>query len=96
MSDRADLVRRAVAWLRSNRTTRNQPHGRQVVVFAELVTEATKEIPDAIGWDARGVSTLVECKTSRADYHRDRLKTSRLAGVQLGRASCRERVLRLV
>lgn len=25
-------------------------------------------IPDAIGWDGRGNSTLVECKTSRADF----------------------------
>jgi hypothetical protein len=34
---------------------------------------STAEIPDAIGWNTHG-SVVVECKTSRADFMRDRDK----------------------
>jgi hypothetical protein len=60
----ADLVRYAVRWLRG--------HHRCSVVFAEISTSAPL-IPDAIGW-RRGWSILVECKTSRSDFHADRHK----------------------
>ena len=61
----AELVDRAAAWLRGKR------HGCLVVL-----TEHTggREIPDAIGWNRIGASTLVECKTSRGDLLRDSKK----------------------
>lgn len=37
----------------------------------------TDEQPDAIGWEYSGKSTLVECKTSRADFFRDAGKSFR-------------------
>jgi hypothetical protein len=37
----------------------------------------TDELPDAIGWNARGFSTLVECKVSRSDFQRDTKKPFR-------------------
>jgi len=47
------------------------------VRLKELVAYTlTGEIPDVIGW-VRGFSVLVECKTSRADFRRDRKKLSR-------------------
>lgn len=60
----AELVRRAVRWLRS--------HHRCSIVYAEIVTGAP-ETPDAIGW-RMGFSRLVEVKVSRSDFHRDRHK----------------------
>lgn len=47
-----------------------------------LVTEPgalTYEIPDAMGWSSRG-SVVVECKTSRADFLRDRKKATQREG----------------
>lgn len=61
----ADLVQRAVRWLRT--------HHRCSIVYAEMVTGAP-ETPDAIGWRI-GFSRVVEVKVSRADFHRDRHKT---------------------
>lgn len=66
----ADLVERAVRWLRGSR--------RCDVVYAELATVASC-IPDAIGWTARG-SELVEAKVSRSDFLRDRDKPAHRAG----------------
>lgn len=60
----ADLVRRAVRWLRS--------HHRCSIVYAEIVTGAP-ETPDAIGW-RMGFSRVVEVKVSRSDFARDRHK----------------------
>lgn len=64
-----ELVERAVRWLRRRR--------RCPVVFAELATHAG-ETPDAIGW-YEGFSILIECKTSRSDFHRDKKKRHRQA-----------------
>ena len=64
MSQHAQLVQRAVAWLRNRQ--------RCPVVLAEISTAATV-YPDAIGW-RRGYSLLVECKVSRGDFHADRKK----------------------
>lgn len=79
----ADLVQRAVRWLRNGATIRNQwgdDRSRRVccgVVFSELVT-STWETPDAIGWGDCGMtSILVECKVSRSDFARDKKKPSR-------------------
>lgn len=46
------------------------------VVLREFSTIATAEIPDAIGWRI-GVSILIECKASRADFLADRRKPFR-------------------
>ncbi len=64
MTAHADLVKRAVRWLR-----RECGCSR---IFAEFAG-ATAEIPDAIGWRF-GNSHLVEVKTSRADYRADLAK----------------------
>lgn len=68
----AELVAVAVRWLRGTR--------RCSVVFAEWAPLSVCEIPDAIGWDRGGHSTLVECKVSRSDFLRDRDKPSRRRG----------------
>ncbi len=60
----AELVDRAVRWLR-------KPMGCGVVL-AERHSFAV-ETPDAIGWKY-GVSHLVECKVSRADFRADASK----------------------
>ena len=63
------LVIRAVRWLANTQ--------RCSIVMSELVTSAC-ESPDAIGWRSRGVECVyVECKTSVADFHADKRKTSR-------------------
>lgn len=64
----AELVERAVRWLRRDRRAR-------VVVTAATVM--THEQPDALGWPAMGFSTLVECKASRSDFLRDQKKWHR-------------------
>jgi hypothetical protein len=65
----AELVQRAVRWLRNTR--------RCGVVFAEF-RSSSMEIPDAIGWHNGGrVSYLVECKTSVSDFYADKLKPGR-------------------
>lgn len=60
----AELVLRAVRWLRS--------FHRCPIVYAEIVTGAP-ETPDVIGWWL-GFSRVVECKVSRADFLADRRK----------------------
>lgn len=71
----AELVARAVTWLRGQRCT---------IVLAECGAWFTQEIPDAIGWRPRGISVLVECKSTRADFRRDRTKPSRRNGEPMG------------
>lgn len=68
MSDlsHSDLVERAVRWLRNTARCR--------VVLSEC--GPLYEIPDAIGWTYQA-SYLIECKTSRADFFRDRHKIPR-------------------
>jgi hypothetical protein len=63
----AQLVLRAVAWLRSYRCG---------VVLSEQAC-ASGEMPDAIGWKRASHSVLVECKNSRADFLADRGKPFR-------------------
>ncbi len=63
-----ELVARAGLWLRSSLGC--------TAVLLEPGYGTPLERPDAIGWRA-GVSTLVECKVSRADFLRDRNKPSR-------------------
>ena len=71
-----DLCRRAVRWLKGTK--------RCGVVFSEV--EGWGEIADVIGWRLGGVwSTLVEVKTSRGDFLRDRKKSHRKLGMGMGR-----------
>lgn len=61
----SDLVELAEKWLLK----------RCGFAFTELSTHA-QEIPDAIGFKS-GISILIECKTSRADFLADRKKSFR-------------------
>lgn len=61
-----ELAEHAGRWLRSK---------RHRTVFIER--QSQHETPDAIGWTSRGVSTLIECKTSRADFLADQRKVPR-------------------
>jgi hypothetical protein len=72
-----DLVMRAERWLK------NQGCG---VVFRDQFKAITHngELPDAIGW-RDGLSILVECKTSRADFLSDKgKKVRRIHGLGMG------------
>ena len=66
-----ELVVRANKWLKS----------RADIITSEASPWFTKEIPDALGWDSRGESTLIECKVSYADFMRDRAITVELYGM---------------
>jgi hypothetical protein len=63
----AQLVDRAVRWLRSYRCG--------VVLSEQACTSG--EMPDAIGWKQACHSVLVECKVTRADFLADREKPFR-------------------
>ncbi len=64
-----ELVIRAEKWLRGTKHCG--------VVLAERRCGGAHEIPDAIGWAKSFWSILVECKTTRSDFFRDRDKMSR-------------------
>lgn len=72
----SDLVILAINWLKGTR--------RCGSVLAEL-SSVRREIPDAIGWAARGASILVECKASRSDFLKDALKPFRTSNTGMGR-----------
>jgi hypothetical protein len=63
----AQLVEKAVAWLRSYRCG---------VILSEQAC-VSGEMPDAIGWKRASHSVLIECKISRADFMADREKPFR-------------------
>lgn len=63
----AQLVERAVGWLRAYRCG---------VVLSEQAC-VSGEMPDAIGWKRASHSVLVECKVTRADFLADRDKPFR-------------------
>jgi hypothetical protein len=63
----AQLVQKAVAWLRAYRCG---------VILSEQAC-LSGEMPDAIGWKRACHSVLVECKISRADFLADRGKPFR-------------------
>ena len=63
----AQLVQKAVAWLRSYRCG---------VILSEQAC-LSGEMPDAIGWKRACHSVLVECKISRSDFLVDRDKPFR-------------------
>ena len=62
------LVARARQWLIGT--------GRMGVALAEPWGTG-RERPDALGWNMRGWSILVECKVSRPDFNADKLKRKR-------------------
>ena len=62
-----ELVVLAERWLRR----------KHRVVVRDVRCTVVSEQPDAIGWTGRGASTLIECKTSRADFVRDAMKSFR-------------------
>jgi hypothetical protein len=64
----AQLVERAVRWLRSYRCG---------VVLSEQAC-VSGEMPDAVGWKQACHSVLVECKVTRADFLADRAKPFRV------------------
>ncbi len=71
----AQLVQKAVAWLRAYRCG---------VVLSEQAC-LSGEMPDAIGWKRACHSVVVECKISRADFLVDRDKPfRRKRGIGLG------------
>ena len=76
------LVQLAIQWLKlpwRNPRWRDGEvgdHSACGVVVSELVTFSL-ETPDAIGWH-QGISTVVECKTSRADFRADTKKSFRM------------------
>lgn len=65
----AELVESAGRWLRKSQ-------GCSVVLTELTAFIQTGEIPDVIGFGG-GSSVLVECKTSRADFHADDKKAFR-------------------
>ena len=70
-SKHADLVEKGKKWLRGQK-------GKNwgcPIVFGELVT-ATSETPDVMGLSSVN-TTIIECKTSRSDFLRDKKKMSR-------------------
>lgn len=69
-----ELCKLAGKWLRNYRKCN--------FVISELVS-MTNEIPDAIGWK-HGYSHLIECKTSRADFLRDKKKSFKKDGKGMG------------
>lgn len=70
----AALVEVAASWLAK----------RRCFVLAEFAPGTCREIPDAIGWNPRGVSILIECKASRSDFLADKLKPSRYPSEGMG------------
>ena len=76
LATHADLVQRAVRWLRSTRRCR--------IVYAEIVT-SMPIVPDAIGWGPMNRCEIVEAKVSRSDFRRDPNKSSHRCGLVPGR-----------
>ncbi len=64
----AELVRAAADWVRRRRYR---------VVLEDVQATCVSEQPDCIGWKTNGASILVECKSSRSDFLRDRKKSWR-------------------
>ena len=64
-----ELVGRAVKWLKNSQ--------KCPLVLSETYATLSLETPDAIGFKGR-LSLLVECKTSRADFCRDKRKLFRI------------------
>lgn len=70
------LVARAVRFLNEIRRCR--------IVLTEMNCNWL-EVPDAIGFNEKSGSVLIECKCSRSDFRTDRQKKSRREGVGMGK-----------
>lgn len=70
------LVERAGRWLKNTR-------GCKLVIVGARPW-STAEHPDAIGWMPGGVSIVVECKASAADFRADRRKLWRKLTTGMG------------
>lgn len=64
-----DLVSAAVNWLETEH--------KCPLVFPELKVTAQKEIPDVIGFFDDGITVVIECKTSKANFTGDKKKPYR-------------------
>jgi hypothetical protein len=69
-----ELVSRASKWLANSM--------KCSVVITEM--SGHHEEPDAIGWGSSGFSVLIECKTSKSDFDRDKWKAGRRTPPQWG------------
>ncbi|HZC22884.1 MAG TPA: hypothetical protein VE866_06060, partial [Candidatus Binatia bacterium] len=80
-----DLRKAAICWLKLRKYDyRNQiPIGGNCTILTSEIVSNASDNPDAIGWNM-GHSVLVECKASRADYHRDQKKPQRQVGTGMG------------
>ena len=70
-----ELIARVGRWLRNSK--------KHVVVLSEIGSDR-RECPDVLAWKHGGLCTLVECKTSRADFVRDAKKRFRADGLGMG------------
>jgi len=61
------LVKQAARWLQR----------KNCVLVATEFTASIEETPDVVGWDSSGRSVLIECKVTRNDFLRDRMKRAR-------------------
>jgi hypothetical protein len=76
----AELIQAARKWLQKQYAgSAVYGHTSCPVVISELVTVSISgEIPDAIGFSpSKGISILIECKTSRSDFFADQKKPFR-------------------
>ena len=78
----AEMVRRARNWLWS--LDPNEQRARPAVVCTEVGASYSAEQPDVFGIGPDGITYLIECKVSRADFLADRSKPHRTADVHLG------------
>lgn len=78
----AEMVRLARNWLWSLDPT--QERTRPCVVCTEVSASHSAESPDVFGVGADGITYLIECKVSRADFLADRSKPHRSASLHLG------------
>jgi hypothetical protein len=76
------LVERARHWLENTAAAKvvltEFPGGS--VGGSRRARRSNREVPDAIGWLSSGVSLLIECKATRADFLSDATKPSREKG----------------
>lgn len=78
----AEMVRRARNWLWSLSPT--ECRERPAIVCTEIGSVHSIEKPDVFGVGADGVTYVIECKVSRADFLADRSKSHRSHDVHLG------------
>ena len=78
----AEMVRRARNWLWSLGPT--QDRARPAVVCTEVSARHSAESPDVFGVGPDGITYLIECKVSRADFLSDKTKAHRSADLHLG------------